>query len=337
MPTYGEWQEGRTHVEIIHGKDTLDSDPPVVHELLSPEPTRRSGFDLTWVGWGAQANVTWEHVGGISNPPLPSADNSAAAFLATLGDPVSGGSGWQYRIASTGARNKISVGSPWEAAHGWTMDGQEYRLGYSFINDIGPEYAVPEGFDPFTSEYYTELEPWIVGPDEDARIELVSMTVLGPGNSGGTYGLFSKDAGTVEAPGAHFLTYGPTSVADSEYNQAPFDFDVDNLTSLMEYITDNGLLPDVAGNNDHPAMPRVSWLYIGPTLSDPHFDGVHDISEVGGMPVQFRVEYKFPRWRQVFYADEPVPYRRIRPRQDKRNGATSRARQSSNRTSGTYL
>lgn len=337
MVFYGPWQEGRIHEEIIHGKTSVDVNPPVVYELLSPAPTRRSGFSISALpGTSVTTSASWEWLGGISNPPPPRADKSQEAFIAVLIEPTGATGGeYQFQFYSFGSRHQVSVGV-WTASHGWSIQLMEYRMGYVHINDMGTQYAVPEGFDPMTSEYYTELEPWALG--ENARLELVSATVLGPGDLG-DWGLFAKDVGEEH----EFLTTMPMGVGPSQINMAPFDFDADELQAVMEYVQDNGTFPgtDQDAFAMYTLLPRMAWLYKGPVLSDPHFDASRFVTGTDGNPVDVKVTYKFPRWRQVFY-ENPRPYRRIRPRKDGRaggagrNGALSNARQSSRRTSGTY-
>lgn len=301
MPTYGPWQDGRTHVEVIHAKDNLATNPPIAHELLSPEPTRRSGWTVTPDGWVVIAGISWEHLGGLSDPPPPDPARSLAAFGGAKGAPVGeSGTTLQYVMSSTGGRNNVSVGV-WGASHGWEFRGTEYRMGYGFINDMSALYAIPPGMDNATTDYFVQLEPWALG--EPALLELLSATVLGPGDLG-NYGLFCKDAGTAE----QFLNHGPTSVSSSQINMAPFDLATATMTEIMEEIRVNGALDDpvVDVSTNHPSMPRMSWLYKGPDLSDPHFDVSREVSLAEGMPVAIQLEYKFPRWRQVFY-DAPVP------------------------------
>lgn len=298
MPTIGPWNEGRIHEEIIHAKISVDYDPPIVHELLSPEPTRRSGWTVTTDGWFVNAAATWEHLGGLSEPPPPRPEKSEEAFVAAMGSPVIE-SGWnlQYDMTSNGGANPISVGV-WSAQHGWEFRGTEYRMGYGFINDMSARYAVPPGMDHSTSEYTVQLEPWVNG--EGADIELLSAIVLGPGDMG-DYGLFCKDAGT----GEMFLNHGPASVSGSQINQAPFDLTTPIMADIMEEIRVNGALDDpvVDTSTNHPSMPRMSWLYTGSTISDPHFDGNRLVSHVEGMGVAIKITYKMPRWRQYFFDD----------------------------------
>lgn len=338
MVFYGPWQDGRVHEEIIHGKISADYNPPVVHELLSPAPTRPSGWSITTDGWVVNAGVGWQHEGGLSDPPEPDFAKSAAAFAAAVGAPVIE-TGWslQYDMSSSGGRNPISVGV-WGASHGWEFHGTEYRMGYEYPNDMSARYAIPPGMDNITDEYAVQLEPWVTGESDD--IVLLSATVLGPGDLG-NYGLFCKDAGTDQL----FLNHGPISVTGSQEKIAPFELSVPTMTEIMEEIRVNGSLDDpvVDVSYNHPVMPRVSWLYKGPNLTDPHFDGTREVSHVDGLPVAVRVTYQMPRWRQVFFEDPTTPYRRNFPRDDAlaggagRNWPRPKSIQASNRTSGGYL
>lgn len=338
---YGPWQEGRTHEEIIHAKITVDDNPDPVHELISPAPTRQSGWRINWRGFGVTAAASWEHAGGISSPPDPRPDKSLEAFVAAKGTPVTeSGSAFQYEMSSYGGRNQVSVGQ-WTAHHGWEFAGMEYRLGYTPAEEgISALYSIPPGMDNITEEYAVQLEPWVLG--ETARIELLSLEVTTGGNLG-DYGLFCKPLGDTA-----FLHHGPVSISESQMNIAPYEWDQPTAQGIMHAVEDDPdfILPGVSDNTDHPDMPRLSWLYKGPNLADPHFNPSTLVSSVDGMPVDIKVTYQFPRWRQVFFdgpPDTPDAYRRIFPRDDglgaggRRSYPRSKARQSSNRISGGYL
>lgn len=333
MVTYGPWQDGRVHQEIIHCKISADYNPPVVHELLSPAPTRRSGWISGVAGWMVTETVTWEHIGGIGSPPSPRGDISADAFILTMGKPVTS-AGWIYQYEIDAHGGAVPSLGKWDAGHGWTFKGTEYRLGYGYINDHDVPYSLPVGFPRTTDDYYTEIEPYV--SDVPQQVELIQATVLGPGLID-NYGLYCKDAGTGEA----FLNHGPASVSGSRINMAPFDLNTTIMQANMEEIRLTGNLdePTMDGPVNHPSMPRMSWLDTTETNSLPTFDHI-DVSDVDGMTVDVLIEYRFPRWRQVFYVD---PYRRNFPRHDAlaggagRNWPRPKSVQASNRTSGGYL
>lgn len=343
MVTYGPWQESRIHEELFTLKDSSATDK--VHELLGAAPTVRSGWDasnLAALSWSVLAGKEGVYEQDATDPPAADPSLSAAAYAEAIGTDVLGTAGaLQHHMLQTGDQLFSTPPPQWRQEQRWTIRGASYRLWYDADLESGTGttiYAVPAGMDPFTDEYYVELET--AGAAQP--LELVEVSVLATG--GGVYRLHVKDAGVTAAPFLYSAAaQGGATTSIVEARTFP--------TADSGLTLDHGVLNDLADNATPYAgdwsldgrMPTMAVLYNGPDLSTATLGGAAGTDALHeGTPVQIRIRYRWPRWRQVFYDVETVPHRRIYPRDDAlaggpgRNYPRPRSVQSSNRTSG-YL
>lgn len=344
MVTYGPWQDSRLHEEIIDLKVTADG--AASYTALGDAPTARSGWRGDFHhGFTTQGTGTGVFEQGIDDPPAAQPDLSETGFLAALNEPVGDSAATlQFNMNQAGENRFLNPPPRWVQDQQWNMSGSTFRFWYdrALEGSTGTAlYAVPVGFDPFTDEYYVELE----GGGAYRPLEIVSAVVLPP--AGGILPLFVKDADPdVAEP---FLYSAVVSGGPASSISAARDFPIVPPSGLpLNHEAMNTLVRsrDPVIIDDWKVdgrMPTLAALYAGPTLNVATLGGTVGYDETfEGVRVALHITYRWPRWRQVFYEDTAVPYRRVYPRDDglaggaPRNYPSSKARQTSNRTSG-YL